>query len=88
MGLALGFECRAGRLGIHPQVAYMQADPRVRRLLNQALFDALIVRDEDIAEANATPWVTEIHDLAGAPLERQTSPKNGPDPVFGSQEFQ
>jgi site-specific DNA recombinase len=75
------------RLLREPQIAYMQADPRVRRLLNQALFDALIVRDEDIAEATATAWVTEIHQLAGSPLGGQASPNNDPCPDFRGRGF-
>lgn len=60
---------------------------RPQRLLNQALFDALIIRDEDIADAKATNWVTEIHNLAGSRLGYQESPNNNPDPAFGGQGF-
>lgn len=70
-----------------PQIAYTQADHRVRRLLNQALFDALIVRDEDIADAKPIAWVAEIHNLAESPLGHRESPKNDPDPAFGGQGF-
>lgn len=34
------------------QVAYRQVTPTVRRLLNQALFEGLLIRDEDGLEAN------------------------------------
>jgi site-specific DNA recombinase len=58
-----------------PQIAYKKATPHVRRLLNQALFDGLLVRDEDITDANPKPWVTEIHRLANTPEGRQKGRK-------------
>ncbi len=38
-------------------VRYRQAEPQVRRLINQALFDALLVREDDITEAQPHRWV-------------------------------
>lgn len=65
-----------------PQVAYKQATPHQRRLLNQTIFDALLVRDEDIADAKPAPWVTEIHDLAH--IARQEGRRNDNDPLSGA----
>jgi hypothetical protein len=75
------------------QIAYRKATPHVRRLLNQALFDALLIRDEDVAEAKPAPWVAEIHRLAGSSLNcaegraRQGSSKRNPDADFRGQGF-
>jgi site-specific DNA recombinase len=74
-------------------IAYTRADPNVRRLLNQALFDALLIRDEDVAEAKPAPWVAEIHRLAGSSLdcqesrERRGGKERNPDPDFRGQGF-
>jgi site-specific DNA recombinase len=70
-----------------PQFDYKRAEPRVRRLLNQALFDALIVCDEDITGAQPTAWVAAIHDVAGTPLSRQTRRRNARGPAFGGHGF-
>jgi hypothetical protein len=59
----------------------------LRAHLNQALFDALIIRDEDVAEAKPAAWVAEVHRLAGSSLGSQAGPKNSPDPAFGGQGF-
>jgi site-specific DNA recombinase len=52
-----------------PQIAYKNATPEVRRLLNQTLFEALLVREEDVTGAKPTPWVAQIHRLAGSALD-------------------
>lgn len=71
------------------QVAYSQATPTVRRLLNQALFEGLLIRDEDDLEANPTPWAAEVRRLARASQGRQTAPRtqegdpNDHDPLAG-----
>jgi hypothetical protein len=43
---------------------YRQAEPQVRRLINQALFDALLLSEDDSTEAKPHAWVTEIHRVA------------------------
>jgi hypothetical protein len=47
-----------------PQLAYAHATPHTRRLLNQALFTALLIRDDSVAEFEQTPWVAALHRLA------------------------
>jgi hypothetical protein len=72
------------------QVAYRQATPTVRRLLNQALFEGLLIRDEDDLEANLTPWVSEIRHLARAAQGCQPARRNGQnghDPLSGAVGF-
>ena len=75
-------------------IAYRRATPHVRRLLNQALFDALLLRDEDIAGVRPAPWVAEIHRLVNSPLNCPDSPqtsqesrRNGHDPLSGAVGF-
>jgi hypothetical protein len=74
-------------------IAYKKATPHIRRLVNQALFDALLIRDEDVAEARPAPWVAEIHRLAGSSLNcdegraRQGSGKRNPDADFRGKGF-
>ncbi len=70
-----------------PHVAYGQATPHLRRLLNQTLFDALLVRDEDDVEADPVPWVTEIHQLVGSSLARKEGVHNDHDPLSGAVGF-
>jgi site-specific DNA recombinase len=45
-------------------VRYRQAEPQVRRLINQALFDALLISEDDSTKAKPHAWVTEIHRVA------------------------
>ncbi|MGH2911952.1 MAG: recombinase family protein [Solirubrobacteraceae bacterium] len=45
-------------------IRYEQATPHTRRLLNQALFKALLVLDGEVSEAEPTPWVAAIRALA------------------------
>ncbi len=51
-----------------PHIRYREADQEARRLLNQALFEKLYIRDEDVAEAKPSPWVTDLHRAARTPL--------------------
>jgi hypothetical protein len=75
------------------QVAYGQATPTVRRLLNQALFEGLLIRDEDDLEANPTPWAVEVRRLTRASQGHQTAPcaqeggRNDHDPLSGAVGF-
>jgi repressor LexA len=46
------------------QIAYAQATPHTRRLLNQALFAALLILDDWVVESEQTPWVAALHRLA------------------------
>jgi site-specific DNA recombinase len=46
------------------RIFYRQAAPTVRRLLNQAIFKALLIRDEDVADAEYAPWAAAIERLA------------------------
>jgi site-specific DNA recombinase len=65
------------------QIAYRQATPELRRLLNQALFEGLLVRDEEI-DGTPAPWAAEIHRLAEGPFsgqEDQQGGQNGHDPL-------
>ena len=54
-----------------PQVSYQQASEEVRRLINQALFEKLYVRGEDINDAEPVSWVQDIHRLASSPQQSQ-----------------
>jgi site-specific DNA recombinase len=56
-----------------PQVRYQQASEEVRRLINQALFEKLYVRGDDISDAEPVSWVRDIHRLASAPQEHRNS---------------
>jgi hypothetical protein len=60
-------------------VAYRQATPTVRRLLNQALFEGLLIRDEDDLETNPTPWAAEVRRLARASQGRPTAARTRED---------
>jgi hypothetical protein len=70
-------------------------EPRrtVRPLLNQALFEGLLIRDEDDLEANPTPWAAEVRRLARASQGRQTAPcaqeggQETHDPLSGAVGF-
>ena len=84
------------RLLDDPQIAYKNAAPDVRRLLNQVLFEALLVREEDVTGAKPSPWVTQIHRLAGSSLDcpdtisrpnAQEGGHNGHDPLSGAVGF-
>ncbi|HUC87192.1 MAG TPA: hypothetical protein VMR75_02615 [Candidatus Saccharimonadales bacterium] len=77
----------AGAVLVALAIAYKRATPHVRRLLNQALFDALLIRDEDIAEAKPAPWVAEIHRLAGSSLDNQEGRRNAHGPLSGAVGF-
>jgi site-specific DNA recombinase len=79
-----------------PQIAYVQATPHTRRLLNQALFTALLILDDWVAESEQTPWVAALHRLAqtatrpprrdqnGAQMPQQ-APRNGHGPLSGGR---
>jgi site-specific DNA recombinase len=56
-----------------PQVRYQQASEEVRRLINQALFEKLYIRDDDINDAELVSWVQDIHRLASAPQGHENS---------------
>ena len=75
------------RLLREPQVAYRKADPRVRRLFNQALFETLILHDDEVADASPTAWVAEIHQLAGSPLSRRGLSRSTAGPALGGHGF-
>jgi site-specific DNA recombinase len=53
----------------NPQVRYRQAPTEVRRLINQAVFQALYIRDDHVNEAKPASWVQDLHRTAGVPLE-------------------
>ncbi|HEX4114616.1 MAG TPA: hypothetical protein VHY18_01935 [Solirubrobacteraceae bacterium] len=59
---------------------YLEADPELRRLMNQAIFVRLLVR-ADILEGEEAPLIGHIHRLSGskAPV-CTTGPRNGQDP--------
>ena len=63
-----------------PQVAYAQATPHTQRLLNQALFTALLVRDEEISGSEQTPWVAAMRRLAQTASQPARGRQNGQEP--------
>jgi site-specific DNA recombinase len=74
-----------------PHIRYREAELDVRRLFNQALFEKLFIHDEDVTEAKPSPWVTEIHRVAGtsrACLQPagtcQEGRRNGHGPLSGA----
>jgi hypothetical protein len=75
------------RLLREPQIAYRKADVRVRRLFSQALFETVILHDDEIAGASPTAWVTEIHQLAGSPLSRRGLSRSTAGPALGGHGF-
>ncbi len=78
-----------------PQIAYTQATPHTQRLLNQALFEALLILDDWVVESEQTPWVTALHRLAQTATrpspngqdgaEPQQAPQNDHDPQKGGR---
>lgn len=77
-GQALGRRGHAGRGRVRealdealkllkdPHIRYRQAEPDVRWFLSQALLRELLIREENVAEAKPSLWVTEIR-IARAP---------------------
>ena len=59
-------------------IFYRQATPPVRRLLNQAIFKALLIRDEDVADAEYAPWAAALERLARS---LQGHPEGRPRPA-------
>jgi hypothetical protein len=61
-------------------IRYRQADPGSRRIINQALFEKLLIRDDEIAEIKPSPWVIELHRAARSLLAawRPDPPKKVP----------
>jgi hypothetical protein len=57
------------------QTHYQQATPHTRRLLNQALFKKLLIRDDLVSGAEQTPWVAAAR---AGPVPHQDR-KNGPE---------
>ena len=47
-----------------PGTAYRLATPVTRRMFNQALFEKLLVVDEEIILATTVPWVRALEDVA------------------------
>ena len=45
-------------------VRYREASEEVRRLINQALFEKLYVRDDEVNDAEPIAWVRHIHNAA------------------------
>jgi hypothetical protein len=80
-----------------PQIAYAQATPHTQRLLNQALFTALLVRDGEVSGSEQTPWVAALRRLAQTasqpPAGRQNGqkpqarPRNGSGPQKGGRDL-
>ena len=58
-----------------PGTAYLLATPVTRRMFNQALFERLLVLDEEVIEAAPAPWIRALEDVARGtqePPQRQT----------------
>jgi hypothetical protein len=53
-----------------PQLRYHQAEAATRRLINQALFEKLVIHDDEVDEVQPSPWVIELHRAARIPLAR------------------
>jgi hypothetical protein len=58
-------------------VRYQQASEEVRRLINQALFEKLYVRSDDINDAEPVSWVQDIQRIANSLNDSQ----NGHQPT-------
>jgi hypothetical protein len=74
-----------------PQIRYRQADPHARRIINQALFEKLLVHGEEVDDVKPSPWVSELHRAARSPLSCAKRAgittgrrRNGHDPVSGA----
>ncbi len=59
----------------NPNLRYEPSPPDVRRIINQALFEALYIRDGSVIEAKPTPWVREIHAIARTSVDCVSSGK-------------
>ncbi len=62
-----------------PKIAYAQATPHTRRLLNQTLFTALLILDDEVAESEQTPWVDALHRLAQTATRPPSGSQNRPE---------
>jgi hypothetical protein len=79
------------RLLRDPQLRYRSADAATQRLINQALFEKLGIRDDEVAEVKPSPWVIELHRAARSPLgdasqapDRANRRRNADDPLSGA----
>jgi site-specific DNA recombinase len=59
------------------QIIYEALPANIRRLVNQAVFLALVVRDPDTIDAQRTPFFEALHQLAQALLEAEETPQTG-----------
>jgi hypothetical protein len=58
-----------------------QATPQIRRLINQALFKALLVLDGKVSEAELTQWVAAIRALVLTAVQPGQKAQNGGKPA-------
>ncbi len=58
-----------------PGTAYLLATPVTRRMFNQALFEQLLILDDEIIEAVPTPWVRALQGLGRAPQPPRRTPR-------------
>jgi hypothetical protein len=59
------------------QIIFEALPANIRRLVNQAVFPALTVRDPDTIDAQPTPFFDALHQLAQALLEAEATPQTG-----------
>jgi hypothetical protein len=68
-----------------PHIPYQQATPHQRPLFNQALFEALFVREEDIDGAEPAPWVTRCIASPDRLWAARRAAKTALAPFFGAR---
>lgn len=66
-----------------PQIRYQQASEEGRRLINQALFQKLYIREEGVNNADPVAWVQDVHRVAKCKEGRQ----DDHDPLSGAVGF-
>ena len=75
------------RLLDQPGLAYQQAPPTVRRMFNQALFDKLLILDDQVTIATPTPLMAALDSLGASQRRRpQTASQNLRSAIRAEQE--
>ena len=67
------------RLLKNPEIAYRQAGSLTRRMLNQALFERILITEDGITGAVPAPWVAALHAVATKPGELDIRPDVAPE---------
>jgi site-specific DNA recombinase len=61
-----------------PGTAYLLAAPVTRRMFNQALFEQLLILDDEVIQALPTPWVSALQSVARTPRQARREAREAP----------